>query len=64
MVRIAIEPEHTPAELAIMERNRSLCPDNPHTIESEANGLQLRMSNDVQPVLLKTLMDVLKVSTC
>lgn len=38
--------------------------DNSHTIEIEADGLRIRMSNDVQPVLLRTLMDVLKESIC
>lgn len=44
---IAIEPDHTSAELVSMERNRSMCLDNPHTIEIEASGLQIRMSNAV-----------------
>ncbi len=64
VVRIAIEPEHTPAELVSMEKNRSLYFDNSHTIEIEANGLRIRISNDIQPVLLKTLMAVLRESTC
>lgn len=64
VVRIAIEPEHTPAELVSMGKNRSLYLDNPHTIEIEANGLRIRISNTVQPVLLKTLMAVLRESTC
>lgn len=34
--------------------------DNSHTIEIEAKGLTIRMSNTVQPVLLKILMDALK----
>ena len=64
VVRIAIEPDNTPEELVSMKRNSSLYLDNSHTIEIEANGLRIRMSNDIQPVLLKTLMDVLKGSTC
>ena len=38
VVQIAIEPEHTPAELVSMEKNCSLYLDNSHTIEIEANG--------------------------
>lgn len=38
VVRIAIEPEHIPAELVSMEKNCSLYLDNSHTIEIEANG--------------------------
>ena len=64
VVRIAIEPEHTPAELVSMKKNCSLYLDNSHTIEIEANGLRIRISNDIQPVLLKTLMAVLRESTC
>lgn len=64
VVQIAIEPDKSPAELISMERNNSLYLDNSHTIEIETNGLRIRMSNDVQPVLLRTLMDVLKESIC
>lgn len=64
VVRIAIEPDKSPAELISMERNNSLYLDNSHTIEIKANGLRIRMSNDVQPVLLRTLMDVLRESVC
>lgn len=64
VVQVAIEPDKSPAELISMERNNSLYLDNSHTIEIEANGLRIRMSNDVQPVLLKTLIDVLKGSLC
>ena len=38
--------------------------DNSHTIEIEAKGLLVRMSNDVQPVLLKLLLDALKEPLC
>jgi hypothetical protein len=38
--------------------------DNSHTIEIEAKGLTIRMSNTVQPVLLKILMDALKEPLC
>ena len=58
VVQIAIEPDQSPAELISMEQNNS------HTIEIEASGLRIRMSNAVQPVLLRTLMDALKESIC
>ena len=64
VVQIAIEPDKSPAELVSMEQNNSLYLDNSHTIEIETNGLRIRMSNDVQPVLLRTLMDVLRESIC
>lgn len=64
VVQIAIKPDKSPAELVSMEQNNSLYLDNSHTIEIEANGLRIRMSNDVQPVLLRTLMDVLRESIC
>lgn len=62
-VQIAIEPDKSPAELISMERNNSPYLDNSHTIEIEAKGLRIRMNN-AHPVLLKTLMDVLKESIC
>lgn len=64
VVQIAIEPDKSPAELISMDQNNPLYPDNPHTIEIEANGLRIRMSNDVQPVLLRALIDALKESIC
>ena len=38
--------------------------DNSHTIEIEADGLLIRMSNEIKPLLLKMLMDTLKESLC
>ena len=64
VVQIAIEPEHSPAELLPHTGNSSMYLDNSHTIEIEAKGLLIRMSNDVQPVLLKLLMDALKEPLC
>ena len=64
VVQIAIEPETSPAELLPNARNRSMYLDNSHTIEIEAKGLLVRMSNDVQPVLLKLLLDALKEPLC
>jgi len=57
VVQIAIEPELSPAELFQDERSSSMYLDNSHTIEIEAKGLTIRMSNTVQPMLLKILMD-------
>lgn len=45
--QIEIEPEKDFAELIPMKGNRFLYLDNLHTIEIEANGLQIYMSNDV-----------------
>ena len=64
VVQIAIEPETSPAELFQDERNSSMYLDNSHTIEIEAKGLTIRMSNTVQPMLLKILMDALKEPLC
>jgi len=38
--------------------------DNSHTIEIEAKGLLIRMSNTIQPTLLKVLMNALKEPLC
>lgn len=56
----SLEPEVFPAELFQNEGSSSMYLDNSHTIEIETNGLTIRMSNTVQPMLLKILMDALK----
>ena len=64
VVQIAIEPEISSAELIPNGRNSSMHLDNSHTIEIEAKGLLIRMSNAIQPTLLKVLMDALKEPLC
>ena len=64
VVQIAIEPEISPEEHISNERNSSMYLDNSHTIEIEAKGLLIRMSNTIQPVLLKILMEALKEPVC
>lgn len=64
MVQIAIEPKSSPAELISDSGSSSMHLDNSHTIEIEADGLLIRMSNEIKPVLLKVLMDTLKESLC
>ena len=64
VVQIAIEPESSPAELIPDNGNRPMHLDNSHTIEIEADGLLIRMSNEIKPLLLKMLMDTLKESLC
>ena len=64
VVQIAIEPKISPAELIPNGRNSSMHLDNSHTIEIEAKGLLIRMSNTIQPTLLKVLMDALKEPLC
>ena len=64
VVQIAIEPENPPAKLIPDNGNSSMHLDNSHTIEIEAKGLLIRMSNEIQPVLLKVLMDALKEPLC
>ena len=64
VVQITIEPEDSPAELLPHAENSAMYLDNSHTIEIEAKGLLIRMSNDVQPVLLKLLLDALKEPLC
>ena len=64
VVRIAIEPEPSPAELIPDNGSNPMHLDNSHTIEIKADGLQIRMSNEIKPVLLKILMDTLKEPLC
>ena len=60
VVQIAIEPESSPAGLIPDNGNSPMHLDNSHTIEIEADGLLIRMSNEIKPVLLKMLMDTLE----
>lgn len=64
VVQIAIEPESSPAGLLPDNGNKSMHLDNSHTIEIEADGLLIRMSNEIKPLLLKILMDTLKEPLC
>ncbi len=64
VVQIAIEPESSPAGLIPDNGNSPMHLDNSHTIEIETDGLLIRMSNEIKPVLLKMLMDTLKESLC
>ena len=62
VVQIAIEPEISLAEIFQNERSSFMYLDNSHTIEEK--GLTIRMSNTVQPMLLKILIDALKEPLC
>lgn len=64
VVQIAIEPEPSPAELIPDNGSSSVHLDNSHTIEIQADGSLIRMSNEIKPVLQKILMDTLKESLC
>ena len=64
VVRVAIEPETCPAELLPDKRSNSLYLDNSYTIEIEAEGLLIRLSNTVNPSLLPLLMTALRGSIC
>ncbi len=64
VVRVAIEPEPSTAELLPDNRNNSLYLDNSYTIEIEAEGLLIRLSNTVNPSLLPLLMNALRGSIC
>ena len=64
VVQIAIEPENSLEEPLPHAGTGSMYLDNSHTIEIEAKGLLIRMNNNVQPVLLKVLMNALKESLC
>ena len=64
VVQIAIEPEQAPAAVIPDNRTASIYLDNSHTIEIEAKGIRIRMSNTVQPMLLKILMESLKEPVC
>ena len=64
VVQIAIEPEISPAELIPNGRNSSMHLDNSHTIEIEANGIHIRVSNSVHPFLMEALLKILKEPIC
>ena len=64
VVQIAIEPEQAAPAVIPDNRTASMYLDNSHTIEIEAKGIRIRMSNTVQPMLLKILMESLKEPVC
>ena len=64
VVQIAIGPESSLAERISDNGGSSMHLDSSHTIEIEADGFLIRMSNEIKPVLLKILMDTLKESLC
>ena len=63
VVPIDIVPDHLP-EPHTASQMQQMNLDNSHTIEIEADGLLIRMSNEIKPLLLKMLMDTLKESLC
>ena len=63
VVPIDIVPDHIPEQHTASQMQNTYL-DNSHTIEIEADGLLIRMSNEIKPVLLKMLMDTLKESLC
>ena len=63
VVPIDIVSERLPEQHTASQMQNSYL-DNSHTIEIETKGLLIRMSNNVQPVLLKALMDALKEPLC
>ena len=65
VVQIDIYPDHDPeADAVPLPQTPAVHLDNSHTIEIEAKGLLIRMSNTIQPALLKVLMDALKEPLC
>lgn len=64
VVEIAITPDIIPSKTLPSQEMSSMHLDNSHTIEIEADGLLIRMSNEIKPLLLKMLMDTLKESLC
>ena len=63
VVPIDIVSDHLPEQHTVSQMHQTNL-DNSHTIEIEADGLLIRMSNEIKPLLLKMLMDTLKESLC
>ena len=63
VVPIDIVSDHLPEQHTASQMHQTNL-DNSHTIEIEADGLLIRMSNEIKPLLLKMLMDTLKESLC
>ena len=64
VVSVDIIPDEFPESSAVVQPQTPLNLDNSHTIEIEADGLLIRMSNEIKPLLLKMLMDTLKEPLC
>jgi hypothetical protein len=64
VARIAIEPEVSPAEVVPAKEPASMHLDNSHTIEIEMNGILIKMSNSINPLLLEKVLKTLGTALC
>lgn len=64
VVRITVEPETSPAESVPEKGHTPPHLDNSHTIEIEANGIHICVSNSVHPFLMEALLKILKEPIC
>ena len=64
MVRITVEPETSPTESVPEKGHTPPHLNHSHTIEIEANGIHIRMSNSVHPFLMEARLKILKEPIC
>lgn len=64
VVEVSITPDIIPTKTLPSQEMSSMYLDNSHTIEITVNGMNIKLSNSVNPVLLERMMYSLRASLC
>ena len=64
VVEIAITPDIIPSKTLPSQEMSSMHLDNSHTIEITVNGMNIKLNNSVNPVLLERIMYSLRAPLC
>ena len=64
VVEVSITPDIIPTKTLPSQEMSSMYLDNLHTIEITVNGMNIKLSNSVNPVLLERMMYSLRASLC
>lgn len=64
VVKVEITPDAAPVEMIPQPEPSLVYLDNSHTIEIAMNGLNIKLTNSVSPLLLDHILNVLRTSLC
>lgn len=64
VVEVAITPDIIPSKALPSQEISSMHLDNSHTIEITVNGMNIKLNNSVNPVLLERIMYSLRAPLC
>ena len=64
VVEVAITPDIIPSKTLPSQEMSSMHIDNSHTIEITVNGMNIKLNNSVNPVLLERIMYSLRAPLC